>query len=135
MPPKDPEARRQYNQQWYQANKPRVSKEQARYYQENRAAHNARTNKRRNSLHDFIDDQKKGKACVRCGIADYRVLDFHHIDPSQKKINLNMAWKQNVGKQAILAEIAKCELICANCHRILHWEERHDAMPPQSVAL
>jgi hypothetical protein len=39
-------------------------------------------------MRDFIHEQKVGRACVRCGITDPRVLDFHHIDPTTKAIQL-----------------------------------------------
>ncbi len=54
--------------------------------------------------------------CVDCGEADPVVLDFDHRDPSQKRGDIarlapKKAWRQ------ILAEIAKCDVRCANCHR------------------
>jgi hypothetical protein len=44
------------------------------------------------------------------------VLDFHHRDPSQK---LFQVCQSAVGRrtEAILAEMAKCTVLCANCHR------------------
>jgi hypothetical protein len=62
-------------------------------------------------------DYLKGKSCEFCGESDIRTLDFDHIDPSIKSfsvahgIGMAMTWK------AIFAEIQKCRLICANCHR------------------
>ena len=54
--------------------------------------------------------------CVDCGETDPLVLDFDHRDPSLKR--------SEVGRLAIhkpwaivLAEIAKCDVRCANCHR------------------
>ena len=74
--------RREYNKQWHKANKDKVSERKRDWYQENRLARNAYSNQYRKSLRDLINDYKKGQACVRCGITDYRVLDFHHRDPS-----------------------------------------------------
>jgi predicted HNH restriction endonuclease len=31
-----------------------------------------------------------------------------------------------VSKEKILLEISKCKVLCANCHRILHWKERNN---------
>jgi hypothetical protein len=125
MPIKDPEARREYNRQWHQAHKESEYEKSKKWHQENREASNASKSKYVASLRDLINERKKAGACTRCGIADWRVLEWHHVDPSQKRFNLNMAWKKHVGKEAIFEEMAKCELICANCHRILHWEEHN----------
>jgi hypothetical protein len=52
--------------------------------------------------------------CIDCGEPDPVVLEFDHLrdtsfDIGQKLLHRN--W------QAILDEIAKCEVVCANCHR------------------
>jgi hypothetical protein len=54
--------------------------------------------------------------CVDCGEADPIVLDFDHRDPSTKRnevarLATTKPWPQ------VLAEVAKCEVRCANCHR------------------
>ena len=55
--------------------------------------------------------------CVDCGEDDVQVLEFDHEDPAQKSddvtrmINAAGAWSR------IEAEIAKCSVRCANCHR------------------
>ena len=62
--------------------------------------------------------------CYDCGLKSeyYDVYDFHHIDPSNKENEIsdimNRAWK------TIQAEIEKCIMLCANCHRIRHAKER-----------
>jgi hypothetical protein len=61
--------------------------------------------------------------CIRCGNADQRVLDFHHLHDKDKGVaTLRVA---GYSKARILKEISKCVVLCANCHRIQHWEERH----------
>ena len=42
-------------------------------------------------------------------------MDFDHI--RGKKLH-NVAWLVNVSERRLLEEIAKCDLVCANCHRI-----------------
>jgi hypothetical protein len=66
-----------------------------------------------------------GGKCSCCGF-DFdgectAVFDFHHIDPSTKKFNLNNSALNKYSKARIKEEAAKCELLCANCHRIYHW--------------
>ncbi len=132
MPTKDKEKKREYQKQWYQENKEALRIKRLERFHRNPEIRRAKDERYRKGLRDFIDDLKKAGVCIRCGIDDYRVLNYHHRDPSQKKIGLSWAWKQRIGKQAILDEIAKCDLICANCHRILHWEEQNAASVPGS---
>jgi len=65
--------------------------------------------------------QLKNKPCSRCGgtFPPY-VMDWHHRDPSQKKFPLN-AGNLTRTEESILAEVAKCDLLCANCHRIVEY--------------
>jgi hypothetical protein len=57
----------------------------------------------------------KDKPCADCGhsFPSY-VMDFHHRDPSTKLFGIGDAPR---GKQQLIAEVAKCDVICANCHR------------------
>jgi hypothetical protein len=70
------------------------------------------------------NEYKKTLRCNRCGLADHRVLDFHHKDPSQKEFNLSIMAGRNPNFQTLLDEVSKCEVLCSNCHRIHHYEER-----------
>jgi hypothetical protein len=59
----------------------------------------------------------KAVPCADCGGSfPTECMDFDHIDPAQK--SFNMAYGRSVGWQRVLEEIAKCRIICANCHRI-----------------
>jgi hypothetical protein len=66
----------------------------------------------------------KGQFRCRCGEDRLPCLDFHHIG-GEKGINRAYAVTRGWGKRRVLAEIAKCEVLCANCHRYLHWLERN----------
>lgn len=60
--------------------------------------------------------------CVDCGNTDIRVLEFDHIR-GEKKFNIGRTL--TVGTMKILEEeIAKCEVRCANCHKIRHYNEK-----------
>jgi hypothetical protein len=45
-------------------------------------------------------------------------LEFHHIDPLQKKFNISQMHREN--KSKVAAEINKCIVLCSNCHRRYH---------------
>lgn len=62
----------------------------------------------------------KGGKCVVCGYNRCsRALDFHHVDPSTKLFTIS---NNGFGRswERVKAEIDKCVLLCANCHRELH---------------
>ena len=65
---------------------------------------------------------QRGGKCERCGFAHPAgpVYDLHHKDPATKEKNLSLvgSWEE------YQAEANKCLLLCANCHRIVHWEDR-----------
>jgi DNA-binding CsgD family transcriptional regulator/transcription elongation factor Elf1 len=65
----------------------------------------------------------KGGKCSRCNYDKcMSALDFHHLDPSKKDFTiskfLNLSWEK------IKIELDKCELVCSNCHREIHHNER-----------
>jgi hypothetical protein len=71
----------------------------------------------------WVQDLRKTLCCERCGFSDWRALDFHHRDPQQKSLEVANLVRGN-SLDIIKAEIAKCSVLCANCHRITHFEER-----------
>jgi transposase-like protein len=61
--------------------------------------------------------QEAGGSCVICGYSrDIHALEFHHLDPDQKRLALS-AQGVTYSLDALRAEAQKCVLLCANCHR------------------
>jgi hypothetical protein len=80
---------------------------------------NAQTKrKKREDWHIFKSTLK----CTNCGFSHPAVLDFHHVDRKDKKSVHKLA--QNGNYKAAIEEIKKCIVLCANCHRIVHHDER-----------
>jgi hypothetical protein len=71
--------------------------------------------------------QYKGGKCQTCGEDRPATLCFHHRDPSQKELKLDGRSFANRKWQLIKKEVDKCDLLCHNCHHMLHygdsWEE------------
>ena len=66
----------------------------------------------------------RGGRCEKCGYnKNIAGFDFHHKDPTQKKVRLDMRKLSNSKMELILEEFEKCELLCANCHREEHSPE------------
>lgn len=59
-------------------------------------------------------------SCSRCPEDDGRCLDFHHPDPSEKKDDVSELVARGQSLRVVRAEIAKCVVLCANCHRMEH---------------
>ena len=64
-------------------------------------------------------DSLKAAPCLDCHHSfPPECMDFDHRDPTQKTRAVSAMVATVQAKATILAEIAKCDLICANCHRI-----------------
>lgn len=68
-----------------------------------------------------------GGCCSKCGYSKcLAALQFHHVEPSNKKFGITQALrasKTKYSKEEILKESKKCILLCANCHMELHYPE------------
>lgn len=65
----------------------------------------------------WINSLKEGVPCHDCGVVyDVVCMDFDHREPAEKLFTISQAVLRR--KDLILAEIEKCDLVCANCHRI-----------------
>lgn len=88
----------------------------------------------------FVDRRRKkikemsveylGGKCLKCGYKKcIKALEFHHIEPEHKDFNLSK-WGHTRSWERVKAELDKCILVCANCHREIHYN-----MPIPSQAL
>ena len=74
-------------------------------------------------LAQYLRDLKTKTPCVDCGINyPYYVMDFDHVR-GQKHANV-MELVSTLSKKKIDEEIAKCEIVCSNCHRIRTYMRR-----------
>lgn len=62
-----------------------------------------------------------GGACQRCGyVRNHAAMNFHHIVPELKSFELDLRCISNRSWQRVLDEVAKCDLLCSNCHLEVH---------------
>ena len=90
--------------------------------------HHQRTKKKKRKQQNQLKDkrqhfvleemQRRGGKCAKCGFSDIRALDWHHLDPNEKVNSISEMIRDRVSMDKLQAELDKCELICANCHRI-----------------
>lgn len=95
---------------------------QRKNYQADKASYRARNVRRVKAIRDHIIAYKSTHPCVDCGNDNWIVLDFDHR-PGEKKLYkiANTSW---LTMAKLEAEIVKCDVRCANCHRLITYARR-----------
>ena len=101
---RDPADQRAAERRWYAANKAKVA---------------AKKDRKRARLRQLVRETKS-QPCADCGgTFPYYVMDFDHVGDDKSALVSKLV---NYGAtQRLLDEMAKCEVVCANCHRIRTW--------------
>tara|TARA_R110000824_G_scaffold78261_1_gene197681 strand:+ start:72 stop:434 length:363 start_codon:yes stop_codon:yes gene_type:complete len=101
-----------------------------RHYEANKDKIKARTfkrNKKQNLKNrEYVSFIKNLFDCVDCGESNPIVLEFDHVRGKKKMCVSNMI-SQSYSFKTIQEEIDKCEVRCANCHRVITHERREAA--------
>jgi len=90
-----------------------------------------KASRHRASNRRFMDTLKVRLGCAECGYnAHPRALQFDHIDPKTKyrtKSGRLVHPSDMVGlsQHTIIAEVAKCRVLCSNCHAIRSSDDNH----------
>lgn len=75
---------------------------------------------------EYVRKIKESNPCTDCGqFYHYSQMDFDHID--FKKQNIARLVNSEASIKTIKQEIAKCELVCSNCHRIRTWSRANNS--------
>ena len=70
---------------------------------------------RTQEVRDYIENYKLTSGCVDCGYNSHsHALDFDHL--KDKKFSIGISITKRI--EEIIEEISKCEVVCANCHRV-----------------
>jgi len=111
MPYKDPLIRKQKAKEY-----------SAKHYAANAKEHKIAVKKNRKASKEKWNAYKATLMCSQCGILHPAVIDFHH-PPGTKEYSVHELAKNGRFKKAY-KEAEKCVILCANCHRIHHHNER-----------
>ena len=114
--------KREYNKGWYKKNKDKhiqaVGRNNKRYFMEK---------------YDWVNELKKNP-CTDCRSRFHPcAMDFDHLDPKAKTACISVLLRNRASRKLILAEIAKCELVCANCHRLRTFNRRRASGPMDGI--
>jgi len=75
-----------------------------------------RSGRMRPVVRQWLYDYLKVNPCS-CGESDPAALEFDHTDPAMKKYTIATMATRGVSLDTVKAEVAKCQVLCANCHR------------------
>ncbi len=85
---------------------------------ESKDAKNARCSILRIRNRQFVYDFLLKNPCTTCGEKNPVLLEFDHIDPLNKKIEVSMLVGMGVSLSSLEKEINKCRVLCMRCHRL-----------------
>jgi 5-methylcytosine-specific restriction endonuclease McrA len=74
---------------------------------------------RRNQIQKQVSDWKTERGCLLCSETFGPCLELHHTNPKEKEGDPSLFANQSF--EAFLQEAAKCVILCANCHRKVHF--------------
>ena len=73
---------------------------------------------------EVIHMYKINKGCELCGYKENAVaLHFDHLEPKNKEFNISLDYKRPLNQ--MMEEIEKCRVLCANCHAIETYKNKH----------
>lgn len=93
------------------------------HYSDNKDKYLSNKKDRIISNKDWYKNYKETLACSECGFSNPKALQFHHKD-SNKEGNVGTMVHNGCSIDKVMKEIHKCVVLCANCHMILHANER-----------
>jgi hypothetical protein len=116
--------RRRHNQKKYMQSPAGQAYLRSDAHRESIRKHNRKRDKtHREETQRKTREIKMASGCLLCGFKSHpAALEFHHRDPKTKKFRLAMS--RNYSWKMCLEEIAKCDVLCANCHAILEYDKK-----------
>ena len=109
MPFKNREYRLVYRRKWYAKNK------------KSEIAHVTR---RKKQIKKWLQEYKKSLVCSKCEENHPATLEFHHPAGLKKDRSVSEMVADGISIKRVLEEIKKCEVLCSNCHKKIHYKER-----------
>lgn len=97
--------------------KPCAIGRRVQHYKNNKTKYHSYNIRRRRELFDKVYAFLEGKSCLDCEESNPIVLDFDHVR-GVKIAGVTVLANRNFSWLKIQEELQKCEVVCANCHRI-----------------
>jgi predicted transcriptional regulator len=85
----------------------------------------SRSRDRKNSILKYLQELKESAPCADCGENyPYFMKDFDHRPDEEKLFNLSEFRSVTKSMEKIEREAQKCDIVCANCHRLRSWQRQ-----------
>jgi len=107
MPYKDAEKRKLCRREWYKKNK------------KSELSH---VKRRKDDIKKWFKEYKAELSCSICNEDHPATIDFHHKDGKDKEQGISYMVANGYSIDRIKKELAKCEILCSNCHRKKHFK-------------
>ncbi len=108
MPFKDIIKKNEYRRKWYKLNK---------------NSEKAHVKRRKKEIRRWFENFKKKLKCIKCLENHPAVLEFHHNNgEKENEISYMVGNGHSIG--SIKKEMGKCIVLCSNCHRKLHFNNK-----------
>ena len=126
---------KKYNPGYWERNKDELKRKSKKYYEvhseevkervkiyrtENRIRYQEGRRRKVEEKYQWWYEYRNELKCARCPESDPNCIDFHHRNPKEKESSPVSMVSSTWSKEKILTEIAKCDILCANCHRKEH---------------
>ena len=92
-----------------------------KHYHNNLLKYQNKNKKRKEVIRKYVNSFKI--KCSKCDESHIACLDFHHL--TDKEINIAQMQQYMWSNNRIKKELDKCIVLCSNCHRKLHYNEKH----------
>jgi hypothetical protein len=107
------DCRKVYGVEWYGRNKEYQKANARKHSTEYRAA-----------AKEYVWNYLLTHPCIQCGEINPVVLEFHHVRGEKENDIAHLINQSGSSLDTLIAELEKCDVLCANCHRKLTAEER-----------
>jgi len=94
-----------------------------KHYENNTHNYKQNANDQKNKIKVFLNNYKQTLQCEICKESRHYCLDFHHIE-NNKEYNISDMAGRGVSINTLMNEIAKCQILCKNCHAEIHFKEK-----------
>ncbi len=125
MPSKDRHRNNANYKAWYQRNRSAIAAKKYAYRMANFEMHKAHSARAKAKRRQLIAQYKLDQGCAICGYKGHPdALDFDHLPGTDKKAAVSQMYR--AAWTEVMKEIEKCQILCANCHRIISAQRIRD---------